>query len=397
MTSTLEIESLLNIIIHNARDIFKCKAGGLFLYDQQTRELILKSSFGLDKIKFEGKRLSIDVGVAGRAFRTQQPVIANNVPLFQNWNIEADLKAGPNKQNLLVVPILVSDRILGVIVVINKGDGTYFTQNDQKLLEIFVNQAAISISNAQLFAESRAADITKSEYISLISHELRTPLTSIKGFTDLLAQGTVGPVNDTQIDFLNTIRSNVDRMATIISNLADISRIEDGQMRLEFTAVSIEDAIREVVRSSQDQIDKMEQSFELQIPDDLPAVWGDKDRIIQILTNLVQNSNRYTPSGGHIAVSAEHRINEWDTSDAPEVILISLQDNGYGISSEDQQQIYQKFFRSENQNIREKPGTGLSLNITRHLVEMQGGRIWFESEFGIGTTFSFTLPVSTTT
>ena len=112
------------------------------------------------------------------------------------------------------------------------------------------DHAAIAISNAQLYAEVQAANIAKSEFVSLVSHELKTPMTSIRGYTDLLAQGAVGPVNEVQANFLGTIRSNVNRMATLVSDLADISRIEAGRMRLEFSAVTVADTVEEVVRSA---------------------------------------------------------------------------------------------------------------------------------------------------
>ena len=139
------------------------------------------------------------------------------------------------------------------------------------------------------------------------------------------------------------------------------------------------------------------QTLELHIPEDLPKVWGDNNRIIQILTNLLSNANKYTPQGGKISITAEKKSNQWDPDGAPEVVFVNVQDTGYGISPEDQIKIFQKFFRSEDENIREISGTGLGLNITRHLVEMQGGRIWCESELGQGTIFSFTIPIAATT
>jgi signal transduction histidine kinase len=128
--------------------------------------------------------------------------------------------------------------------------------------------------------------------------------------------------------------------------------------------------------------------------DPLPLMWADQNRIIQVMTNLVSNAIKYTPSGGRITVSAECTPNRWDPSGAQEVIHIQVQDNGYGITPEEQDRIFQKFFRSEEPQIREVPGTGLGLNITRSLVEMQGGKIWFESLPGKGSTFHFTVPVS---
>jgi signal transduction histidine kinase len=117
--------------------------------------------------------------------------------------------------------------------------------------------------------------------------------------------------------------------------------------------------------------------------------------LIQVLTNLVSNANKYTPPGGKITITADRAGGPAGTGSL-EVIHVAVKDNGFGISDEDQQKIFTKFFRSEDQNIREAPGTGLGLNITRYLVEMQGGRIWFESELGKGTAFHFTVPLAET-
>jgi signal transduction histidine kinase len=240
----------------------------------------------------------------------------------------------------------------------------------------------------------QAANLAKSDFVSFVSHELKTPMTSIKGYTDLILQGTVGPITEIQSNFLATIRSNVDRMATLVSDLTDISRIETGRLRLDFRSVDVRDVIADVSSSARAFIAGKEQSLEIDLPGDLPPVWGDANRLIQILTNLVSNANKYTPKNGHIKITVERTANRWDEHGAPEVVHISVQDNGYGISPADQAMIFQKFFRSEDQNVRDTPGTGLGLNITRHLVEMQGGRIWYESETGYGSLFHFTIPIA---
>jgi signal transduction histidine kinase len=126
----------------------------------------------------------------------------------------------------------------------------------------------------------------------------------------------------------------------------------------------------------------------------LPRVWADRTRVGQVLTNLVSNAHKYTPESGAIVVGAEDSANIWDPGGAGRVVHLWVKDNGIGISAEDQAKIFQKFFRSDDSKAREAPGTGLGLNITKSLVEMQGGRIWFESEFRNGTTFHFTIPVA---
>jgi signal transduction histidine kinase len=247
-----------------------------------------------------------------------------------------------------------------------------------------------------LYAEVQEANLAKTEFVSLVSHELKTPMTSIKGYTDLLLGGAVGSVSEAQANFLHTIRTNVNRMDDLVSDLADVSRIEAGRLRLDFEAVAVGDVVEDVLHTTQREIETQNLDLEVRVPDDLPRVWGDRTRLVQVLTNLLSNAYKYTPNGGSITMQARQTPNQWDPNGAPEVVHISIADTGIGIKSEEQVHIFQKFFRCEDPRVREVPGTGLGLNITKYLVEMQGGKIWFESELDQGTTFHITVPVSET-
>ena len=258
------------------------------------------------------------------------------------------------------------------------------------------DHASIALVNGQLYAEVQSANDAKSEFVSFVSHELKNPMTSIKGYTELLAGGAVGEINEAQGNFLQTIRSNIDRMNTLVSDLTDLSKIEAGRMRLEFTEVSLKEVIDEVVRSTNAQIQEKNQHLELHIPEDLPLVWSDSTRLAQIAVNLISNAHKYTENGGTIKVTAEAVENKWDTGGAKKVVHFLVKDSGIGINTEDQKKVFEKFFRSDDPKTREVPGTGLGLKITRSLVEMQGGKIWFHSEFRSGTTFHVTIPVATT-
>ncbi len=273
-------------------------------------------------------------------------------------------------------------------------ESTSDTQQDIAFLNRLSDHAAIAISNAQLYDEVQRANLAKSEFVSFVAHELKNPMTSIKGYTELIAAGAVGQINEMQTNFLNTIRSNVERMSTLVSDLNDNSKIEAGRLRLDYKAVEVNDLVDEVVRSTKRQVEDKKQSINVDMPLNLPKVWGDRTRLGQVMTNLVSNANKYTPEGGTLLMGAELSENRWDLEGAKRVIHLWVKDNGIGISPEDQQKIFQKFFRSEDQKAREAPGTGLGLNITKSLVEMQGGRIWFDSEFRKGTTFHFTVPVA---
>jgi signal transduction histidine kinase len=249
-------------------------------------------------------------------------------------------------------------------------------------LEERVEQRTQELAEAR--DEAVEANRSKSEFISVVSHELKLPMTSIKGYSDLMLAGTTGQLNENQVAFLTTIRNNVNRMATLVSDLADISRIESGNLRIEPRSVPVWDVIDEVVTLTHTQVKQKNQTVTVQIPQELPKAWCDRNRLAQILTNLISNANKYTPEGGAILVEAIC------TEDK---IQIKIQDNGLGMTPEDQQKLFSKFFRSVDEKIREAPGTGLGLSITKNLIELQGGKVWFESEFRKGTTFYFTVPI----
>lgn len=308
---------------------------------------------------------------------------------------------GPNKGRVLLedtqlrlaVPIRRESETIGIIFLESKS-----THPDVEEILAFLSRlsdhASIAIANARLYAEVEAANVAKSDFVSFVSHELKTPMTSIKGFTDLLLSSVVGPVNEPQHNFLSTIRSNIDRMVTLVSDLADVSRIEAGRLRLDFAAVPVIEIIEEVTRSVQAQVEERKQKLTIQVDPELPPAWGDRTRLIQILTNLASNAYKYSPQEGQIMICAEVAANQNDENGPPKVIHISVQDTGFGIAEAEQKKIFQKFFRSDDQAIRDAPGTGLGLNITKQLVEMQGGKIWFVSKLREGTTFHFTVPIA---
>jgi signal transduction histidine kinase len=297
---------------------------------------------------------------------------------------------GPIEQTQIVIPIRREAQVIGLMILETAND----SQEEMAFLNRLSDHAAIAISNAQLYGEVQRANLAKSDFVSFVAHELKNPMTSIKGYTELLSAGAVGQINEMQANFLNTIRSNVERMSTLVSDLNDNSKIEAGRLRLDYKATDPSELVDEVVRSTKRQLEDKKQELLIEMPAQLPPVWADRTRVGQVLTNLVSNAHKYTPEGGAVIVGAESAANQWDPDGAAQVVHIWVRDNGIGINPEDQSKIFQKFFRSDDQKAREVPGTGLGLNITKSLVEMQGGRIWFESEFRKGTTFHFTIPVA---
>lgn len=237
---------------------------------------------------------------------------------------------------------------------------------------------------------AEAANRAKNEFISIVTHELRSPMSAIHGSATLLSDEGAGPVNEEQAEFLEIIETNTRRMIALVMDLNDVSRIESGQLHLRLGTVSLAKVVKAVVRSAQPKIEEKAHTLNLQITDGLPPVWGDRVRLEQILTNLVGNACKFTPNGGKITICAKCMAEEGNSK----AVCVSVQDNGLGIRHEDQEEIFQKFFRARDKRASEIPGSGLGLSITKSLVEMQRGRIWFESEYGRGSTFHFTVPVA---
>jgi PAS domain S-box-containing protein len=231
----------------------------------------------------------------------------------------------------------------------------------------------------------REVDRMKTEFVSLVSHELRTPLTSIKGYVDLLLDGDVGAVSDEQGGFLRIVKNNADRLVALINDLLDVSRIEAGKVELRLAPLDVATIVGQVASSLVPQLEAKGQTLRLDLPDDLPLVSADADRVAQVVTNLLSNAHKYTPAGGRIEVTA-HR-------DGARVV-VEVRDRGIGMSEDELGKLFTKFYRATNRTTEQVGGTGLGLTIAKSLVEMHGGTIGVESAPGAGTTFAFTLPVA---
>ncbi len=232
-------------------------------------------------------------------------------------------------------------------------------------------------------------DRLKSEFVATVSHELRTPMTSIRGYVDILLMGAAGALSENQTHFLEIIRNNTERLNVLVADLLDVSRLEAGKVNLTLQEVDIQEITQDVIetvklRSEEEQ---KEMNFSMKIEKKLPSVYADPDRLRQIITNLVENAYHYTPEAGDVIV-------ELSQPNGSEMVQVDVHDTGVGIALDDQQQVFERFYRGEDPLVLATPGTGLGLPIVKQLVEMQRGEIWVKSpgEHGKGSTFSFTLP-----
>jgi signal transduction histidine kinase len=285
---------------------------------------------------------------------------------------------------LLIVSIQYLHRPMGVLAV-ERSEA--FPTAAQQFLERLAGRAASAIQNAYLYKAVQEANQAKTRFVSVVTHELRIPMTSIKGYTDLLRQGMVGPLNETQQNFLEVIRNNVERMSVLVSDLSDISHIETGRLKLSLSTVNLGENVKQVLQSIRPKIEEKQQILTVNLPEDLPAVNADPNRLAQVLTNLVSNANKYTDPDGKIDVRARLE---------GEFVRVEVSDTGLGISAEDQPRLFTQFFRSDDPMVREQQGWGLGLNVTQRLVELMGGEIGAQSEYRKGSLFWFTVPVQKT-
>lgn len=253
--------------------------------------------------------------------------------------------------------------------------------------------------------ELTRVDQMKSEFISLVSHELRTPLTSVKGYTDLILAGDAGPISDEQNEFLGVVKSNVDQLILMINDLLDISRIEAGRVKLLPVVIQLTPLVGEIIRSLRPQFESKAQVITVDILKSLPPAFADRDRLSQILANLLSNALKYSPRGTRIKLGVTRAEASRLTSTNPDLILrrapllvFSVQDEGIGIEAQDQEKLFTKFYRVDNSLTREIGGTGLGLAIVKSFVEMHGGRVWVSSPLDPvsrrGSCFRFSVPAT---
>jgi len=230
----------------------------------------------------------------------------------------------------------------------------------------------------------RRLERVRQDFVANVSHEFRTPLTAIQGFAETLLAGALeDPGNRRR--FVEIIREHATRLARLTEDLLKLSRIEAGQLKLEFCPVSVTQLIESCVETAQLKAVPRRLALDVRLPNELSTVRGDANSLQEVLQNLLDNALQYTPAGGKIEVSAL-------CSDGR--VVVTVADTGIGIPQVEQERIFERFYRVDAARSREAGGTGLGLSIARHIVEAHGGRLWVESAVGEGSRFHFSIPVS---
>jgi signal transduction histidine kinase/DNA-binding response OmpR family regulator len=327
---------------------------------------------------FPGYSLEMD------SMRSLGPVTDREIPL------EAIIEG-----TTLRVPIIgQQDEAIGMVEFERDLSTAPWSENDKALVSAVSQQLALALQDVRsieltqhALVEMRKADQLKSQFLANMSHELRTPLNSIIGFSRVILKGIDGPITETQEHDLNAIYSAGQHLLGLINNILDFSKIESGKMELSITELDLTGMIQDVIATAMGLVEDKPIELLMDVPDDLPPIQADNIRTRQVLLNLLSNAAKFTDEG-HIGISARAEI-----LGDKEVMRVSVFDTGYGIGMEDQGKLFEPFSQIDISPDTQIGGTGLGLSICKHLVELQGGRIWIDSVPGTGSTFSFTIPL----
>ena len=373
-------------------------AGSLWFYDPDGACLKVKAAQGYELTHLRQIRLAPGEADAGKVFQSGRP------ELYPTAEVAAAAMADmtPGNQELfrratvglrqplsaICVPLSKEDTRIGALALLNLRRTGSFTESDLAFLQPVAGLITMAIENARLHDELEAAqalsqpNLLMAEVISILAHEMRTPLTSIKGYSTALLMEEATFSAETQREFLHFIDEECDVLQDLIHDLLESSIIDAGLLRLEVRPVRLP----VLAKSVTDELARRSEQhrFFVDFPWDFPILDADPDRIVQVLRNLLDNAVKYSPEGGLIVVRGEVRKEE---------VVVSVADQGVGLSPEHLNRLFEKFFRAKSSLGRHVVGSGLGLPISRTIVESHGGRIWAESQMGEGTTLYFTLPL----
>ena len=258
-------------------------------------------------------------------------------------------------------------------------------RNELRLLQDQLARRNLELTAAN--AELRRLDEVKSMFVSTAAHELRTPLAPISGYVEMLLDGDFGPLTGDQRERLRIVDDSVRRLLNLTSGLLDVARLEMGRVELLLQPTDLLALVEDIVAAYRPQLNAKAQHLTLCAPSGLPPALCDRTRAGQIIGNLLSNASKYTLPHGKISVGLV-------LAEEKGFLQVSVADNGVGVSAQDQSRLFERFFRAESAAVARAGGAGLGLYVARSLVELHGGRIWFESELGEGSTFYVTLPIS---
>ncbi|MDQ6833800.1 MAG: GAF domain-containing sensor histidine kinase [Chloroflexota bacterium] len=333
--------------------------------------------------------LAVGEGLTGWAVQHQEPLLVNDSQNDARSVFFFDENHVTLREHIMVLPLIVAGQATGALTFVRR-DASAYTIEEFARAQLFARQAATSMERAifttQLQEQNAAlvaANRHKSAFLANVSHELRTPLNAIIGFAQLLADRVILTADEQELAYQDILESGK-HLLLMVNNILDVARIEAGHQILDRVAFPLAPEVAVIERMLTPLIATKEQSFFLTLPDDVPDVIADRDRLRQVLLNLLSNAHKFTPPGGTITLTASRT--------GPETVRITVEDTGIGIAPEHQTIVFEAFQQVESGYARTQQGTGLGLALTKQLVELMGGTITLQSALGVGSAFTLTLP-----
>ena len=374
--TTYDHVSLLRKIVFAAKELLNTEVASILLLDEASGQLYFAMSTNIKPHEMETITVPLEGSIAGWIFTHGEPRVISDAASDPNWNKGVDREIDFETRNILGVPMRTHKSVIGVVQAINKGSDGHFTDDDIVTLRTLASQAAMAIENARLFQQS--------DFIAELVHELRTPLAALKTSTTLLQRPDLPEAK--RGDIVDTMRSETERLINLTNEFLDVARHESGRITLDVGVFDINKLLRESVQVVEQQA--ADKGVTISIADGEYVVEADRDKVKQVLLNLLTNAIKYNRDNGTI-----HLLLEVQEDEQP-MLQVAVKDSGHGISREHQKNMFQKFYRVPTlENVAR--GTGLGLVLCKNIIETHGGRIWLESEVGVGSTFFFTVPLST--
>jgi signal transduction histidine kinase len=397
-TSPTDLQPVFETIAENAVRLCGAEVSGVLRFDGSLIHLAAYRNFSAAVraiVPQDYPMAATRRRMSGRAIL--DPTVVHVPDALRDPDYPQEVARSTGWRSFLSVPMLREAQAIGAVTVVRTRPGP-FADRQIELLKTFADQAVIAIENVRLFTElaarnreiedkSRqleAASRHKSEFLANMSHELRTPLNAIIGFSEVLTQRMFGHLNEKQDEYLRDIYASGQHLLSLINDILDLSKIEAGRVELERTDFDLPAAIDNALALVHERAGRRGITLGRQIDDRLGTIRGDERRVKQVLLNLLSNAIKFTPEGGRIDLRAA--LNE------PEVVEVSVADTGVGIAPEDQEAVFEEF-RQVGTADKKLEGTGLGLALSRRFVELHGGHIFVRSRVGVGSTFTFTLPV----
>ncbi|MBE9474473.1 MAG: GAF domain-containing sensor histidine kinase [Chloroflexi bacterium] len=372
LASTVDLDILLDRITEAAAHVSGSEAASILLYDESQGQLYFESATNLDEPLMQGLIVPVEDSIAGWIVTNGQPIIIDDTQNDPRHFAQVGKATHVTTNSLLGVPLIAKDKVIGALEAINKLSGQ-FTQDDQEILMDLGSQAAVAIENARLFQQS--------DLIAEMVHELRTPLASLRTASHLLLRKDVSEEQMRKV--VEIIDNETTRLIDMTTSFLDLARLESGRIPFNSEVFDPGALLQECVGLMQNKAAEKNLRLNLYIPNELPEIKGDQDKIKQVVLNLISNAVNYNKPSGTITVSGHSHPNE---------LVISVNDTGSGIRQADITHLFDKFYRSQATE-NSVQGTGLGLAICKQIVEAHNGRIEVQSEVGIGTTFSVHLPL----